>query len=103
MDDALKIATWRRYNMDIMEVIPCYHALCSRAQPISATEGRLLGPEMVLKLAALRDRVHQEMLDFHLQTCAGADESQTTIQRVRDLVCRSLLVDYTRSGLCSWV
>ncbi|KAI0745567.1 hypothetical protein C8Q76DRAFT_595930, partial [Earliella scabrosa] len=59
MDHVLKIAVWTKYGLDDADITLSYHALGIRAQPLTTEEGRLLELDTVVKLAALRDRVHQ--------------------------------------------
>ncbi|KAI0716924.1 hypothetical protein C8Q76DRAFT_598731, partial [Earliella scabrosa] len=59
MDPVLKIAIWTKYRLDVSEIASSYHALGTRTQPLTLAEGRMLEPDTVVKLAALRDRVHQ--------------------------------------------
>ncbi|KAI1782943.1 hypothetical protein LXA43DRAFT_865901, partial [Ganoderma leucocontextum] len=58
MDAALKIATWKKYGLDEEQIARCYHELGTRPQPLSMEEGQLLGMELMVKLAGLRDSVH---------------------------------------------
>ncbi|KAI0715540.1 hypothetical protein C8T65DRAFT_527855, partial [Cerioporus squamosus] len=57
MDDALRIATWKKFALDESQIVQCYHAFGTRSQPISVAEGQLMGIEMTVRLAALRDSV----------------------------------------------
>ena len=96
MEPALKIATWRRYALDETQIASCYHAIGTRTQPLSAVEGRLLGLDMVVKLSALRDTVQQGVLSYLTQSAQNEDyrHLQLSIERVKDLICRGLLLEY---------
>ncbi|KAI0718621.1 hypothetical protein C8T65DRAFT_544474, partial [Cerioporus squamosus] len=59
MDDALRIATWKKFALDESQLARCYHTFGTRSQPISTAEGQLMGMEMALRLSALRDSVNQ--------------------------------------------
>ena len=100
MDHVQKIATWKKYGLDEAQIVPCYHAVGIRAQPITTTEGQLLGIELSLKLAALREKINQGTLEY-LQQCAQEDAgeiplSPTSLARTKDLICRALLGEFTR-------
>ena len=100
IDHVLKIATWKKYGLDEVHIMSSYHALGVRPQPITIAEGRLLGVELSLRLAALRDKVQQGVLDY-LQESVREDVSETllapaAIGRTKDLICRAMLVEFIR-------
>ncbi|KAI0710340.1 hypothetical protein C8T65DRAFT_575427 [Cerioporus squamosus] len=99
MDDALKIATWKRFGLDESQIARCYHAFGTRTQPISVEEGELMGIDMALRLSALRDSVHQGVLLYLQEHINGEHAGQTIdlqVDRLRDLVCRGLLSEFMR-------
>ncbi|KAI0691408.1 hypothetical protein C8T65DRAFT_526680, partial [Cerioporus squamosus] len=55
MDDALRIATWKRFGLDESQIARSYHAFGTRAESISLAEGELMGIGMSTRLSALRD------------------------------------------------
>ncbi|RPD65580.1 hypothetical protein L227DRAFT_466941, partial [Lentinus tigrinus ALCF2SS1-6] len=57
MDHVLKIAIWKKYELGEAYIIPSYHAICIRQHPLSAAEGKLLGLDAAVRLAAMRDKV----------------------------------------------
>lgn len=94
MDDALRIATWKRFALNEAQIVRCYHAFGTRNQPITATEGHLMGIEMTLRLSALRDSVNEGVLGCLQELSDGHDGLQ--VDRMKDLVCRGLLVEFMR-------
>ncbi|TFK80616.1 hypothetical protein K466DRAFT_503603 [Polyporus arcularius HHB13444] len=99
MEDALRIATWKRFGLDESQIARCYHAFGTRTQPISLAEGELMGMAMAMRLSALRDTVHQGVLQYLQEHTKGEHAGQVMgmqVDRLRDLVCRGLLVEFMR-------
>ena len=98
MDDACRIATWRRFALDESQITRCYHAFGTRNQPITVAEGNVMGIEMALRLSALRDNVNQGVLVCIQELADGHDVQATGLQvdRMKDFVCRGLLVEFMR-------
>ena len=99
MDHVLKIAVWRRYDLDENDLLPCFQVLGTRDSPLTLTEGRLLELEMALRVSALRERVQQGVITYAKQSTSGVGNDLLDIlppQRVRELVCRALLPDFMK-------
>lgn len=96
MDHVRKIAIWRQYRLDEADIAPSYHALATRTQPLTTEEGRLLDIDTVVKIAAIRDRVQQGVLDY-LNEPPPAGWSVLPSERVRDLICRAFLMELRRA------
>lgn len=96
MDDALRIATWKKFSLDESQIMRCYHTFGTRDQPVSIAEGDLMGMEMALRLSALRDSVNQGVLECLKESAEGHGGQAMGLQlvRMKDLVCRGLLVEF---------
>ena len=96
MDPVRKIAIWSQFGLDEADIAASYHALATRTQPLTPDEGRLLGVETVVKVAALRDRVQQGVLNY-MNEPPPAGWSVLPSERVRDLICRAFLMEVMRA------
>ncbi|KAI1782883.1 hypothetical protein LXA43DRAFT_1068179 [Ganoderma leucocontextum] len=95
--DAVKIAAWKEFGLDETELAPCYHALGARINPITLDEGRILGLDMTVQLAAWRDKVNYGVLSYFKDTVGGINiDHGISVEHVRDLVCRVLLADFMK-------
>ena len=93
MDDALKIATWKKFALDESQIVRCYHTFGTRAQPVSIAEGHLMGMDMALRLSALRDKVNQRVIGC-LQESGDGETIGLQLDQMKHLVCRRLLADF---------
>ena len=95
MDDACRIATWKKFALDETQIVRCYHTFGTRNQPISIAEGHLMGMEMALRLSALRDNVNQGVIGC-LQESGDVQPMGLQLDQMKDLVCRGLLGEFLR-------
>lgn len=95
MDHAQKIAVWLKYGLDEADIVHCYHALGTRLKPLTLEEGQILDLKTVLKVAALRDRVQQGVLNYVREPPPAGDG--LTAERVRDPICRASLLEFAKS------
>ena len=98
MDDVLKIAVWRKYNLDENDLLPCFQVLGTRDSPLTLNEGRLLELELVLRVSALRESVQRGVIAYTKQsTGIGSDLlDMLPSHRVKELVCRALLPEFMK-------
>lgn len=96
MDHVLKIAVWTKYGLDETDIATSYHLLATRAHPLTLEEGRMLEVETMVKVAALRDRVQQGVLNY-MKEPPPAGGVLLPSDRARDLICKAFLLEYLRS------